>query len=414
MPSFYRVVPRPHVRGASRTSRVRKAPPTLLPEHFLRLMAAKDLERLIDAVFIVIEEVVDCSFVSGLYRPVGRGAIFLRERDSRGREYSLEFTKRHAELTPAARIAIAAPGVKIIPTRTGLTLPEDELRKTDYFREVMQVQGWRHAVALCFWGDPPAHQPVSVFGVFRTAAQSDFSDNEIARLADLHPFIDAAVNRIYDREAARAVQDGLADAVAEPARGLAILDWNLSVVQMTPAARSLAILWVDAGSRSPRERQARRAVPAQIIAACDELREEWKTVVVNHPNATGVRRHRRLKHPELRGVGATVSLIGPSSVGLFQPSFVVEFYSGRRGDSAVRDPGAITLPRQLTMAEGDVARLLLHGLTNQEIADKLGKSVQAVKFLLHRTYQKTALPNRAAFVAAFRPGPSSAPRSTLD
>jgi DNA-binding CsgD family transcriptional regulator len=108
-----------------------------------------------------------------------------------------------------------------------------------------------------------------------------------------------------------------------------------------------------------------------------------------------------------------VSLIGPSSVGVFQPSFLVEFYSERRGGSAAREPGAMTLPRQLTKAESEVARLLLQGLTNKEIADKLAKSVQAVKFLLHRVYQKTAVPNRAAFVAAFRARPNS-PRGTRD
>jgi DNA-binding CsgD family transcriptional regulator len=402
MPPAYRVSRRPLARRKSRTSRRRGASLTLPPERFLRLMAAKDLESLIDAVFAVVEDVVACSFVSALYRPAHRG-VFLKERDSRGREYTPAFTKRHAELTPAARIALANPGLKVLPTRTGLALPEDELRKTDYYREIMDVQGWRHAVALCFWGDPPSREPVSVFGVFRTKAESDFSDDDIARLVDVHGFIDAAVNRIYDREAAKAVQEGLAGAVAEPTGGLAILNWNLTVVQMTPAARNLAHVWSEGGSRK-RDRQAARPVPVQIVSACHELQEEWKALVLQSPDATGVRRHRRLRHPTVRGLGATVTLIGPSSVGVFQPSFVVEFHSESHGNAA--DLAATPLPRQLTLAEGQVARLLLQGLTNQEIADTLGKSVHAVKFLLHRIYVKTALPNRAAFVAALRTRPT--------
>ena len=52
------------------------------------------------------------------------------------------------------------------------------------------------------------------------------------------------------------------------------------------------------------------------------------------------------------------------------------------------------------MREREVALSLMNGLSNQEIADRLAKSVHAVKFLLHRIYQKTGVPNRAALVAA--------------
>ena len=39
---------------------------------------------------------------------------------------------------------------------------------------------------------------------------------------------------------------------------------------------------------------------------------------------------------------------------------------------------------------------------NQEIADRLAKSLDAVKFLLHRIYQKTGVSGRAALVARLR------------
>jgi DNA-binding CsgD family transcriptional regulator len=43
----------------------------------------------------------------------------------------------------------------------------------------------------------------------------------------------------------------------------------------------------------------------------------------------------------------------------------------------------------LTRAERAVALVLMEGVSNQEIADRLAKSFDAVKFLLHRIYQKT-------------------------
>src|SRR5918993_451143 len=211
MPAVYRSVRRRRSEQRKPSTQSGAASTGILPtEALLRLFAATDLEMLIDSVFGVLQGVVSCAFASAFYRGAAGG--FLKERDSRGREYSHEFMRRHAELSPAKPIALANPGMKIIPTRTGLTLADAELRKTTYYREIMQVQGWRHAVALCFWGDPPAREPIGVFSVYRTDAEKDFSEQEILRLAQVHPFVDAAVNRMYERETARVLRDGVAGA----------------------------------------------------------------------------------------------------------------------------------------------------------------------------------------------------------
>jgi DNA-binding NarL/FixJ family response regulator len=56
----------------------------------------------------------------------------------------------------------------------------------------------------------------------------------------------------------------------------------------------------------------------------------------------------------------------------------------------------------LTEAQQAVAVVLLEGVSNQEIADRLAKSVDAVKFLLHGIYQKTGVSGRAALIARLR------------
>ena len=60
------------------------------------------------------------------------------------------------------------------------------------------------------------------------------------------------------------------------------------------------------------------------------------------------------------------------------------------------------LLQRMTAAERAVAIVLLDGLSNQEIADQLGKSVPAVKFLLHSIYSKSGVSNRASLVAVLR------------
>ena len=62
----------------------------------------------------------------------------------------------------------------------------------------------------------------------------------------------------------------------------------------------------------------------------------------------------------------------------------------------------LPLLQGMTVSERTVAVALAGGLSNQDIADRLGKTVYAVKFLLHRIYQKTGIPNRSALVAVMR------------
>ena len=49
----------------------------------------------------------------------------------------------------------------------------------------------------------------------------------------------------------------------------------------------------------------------------------------------------------------------------------------------------------LTPREQDVLRNVAEGLTNPEVARRLNVTVHAVKFLLHRAYQKLGTPNRS-------------------
>jgi DNA-binding NarL/FixJ family response regulator len=65
--------------------------------------------------------------------------------------------------------------------------------------------------------------------------------------------------------------------------------------------------------------------------------------------------------------------------------------------------------RSLSARERQVLELAAHGLTNHQIADRLGVTVHAVKFHLAATYQKLKVANRteAAFVLLREAGQSS-------
>lgn len=348
------------------------------------LAATTNLDSLIGAAFAVLQRRVDCDFASAFYTACGDG--FLKERDSRGREYSGAFMRRYLELTPAAAIAAANRGVTLIPTRTGLPFSDAVLKQTAFYREIMQPQGWRHAVALCFWSDPPGESPRYVTSVFRAPGRPDFSASDRAALERVHPFIDCAVRRVYERAEGESWRDGVRLALDDHASGLAFLDWQLRLVQANRVARRVCDSWHQSAA-APRD----WLLPEPIANACHELRSEWREALHANSDALAIVRRRTVMHPGIAGLDAVVSMVPAGSSGLGDPSFVIAFQQR-------------SVLNGLTAAERAAAIVVGEGVSNQEIADRLGKSVPAVKFLLHRVYQKTGVANRAALVSMLRTG----------
>lgn len=78
---------------------------------------------------------------------------------------------------------------------------------------------------------------------------------------------------------------------------------------------------------------------------------------------------------------------------------MIEFHDSEPAATAAR-----TSPlAALTEAEREVALIVARGVSNDEAAERLGKTVHAVKFLLHRVYRKLSVPNRARLALLLGP-----------
>ncbi len=66
------------------------------------------------------------------------------------------------------------------------------------------------------------------------------------------------------------------------------------------------------------------------------------------------------------------------------------------------EPPSEEVPLDLSKRELEVARLIAEGLSNKEIAVRLGISLLTAKDHVHRILEKTGLPNRAAVAAAIQ------------
>jgi DNA-binding CsgD family transcriptional regulator len=68
-----------------------------------------------------------------------------------------------------------------------------ELQNTELFRWYMEPDGWHHAACLLFSQDGRLHSQITLW---RGEAQGDFTAEEMALLARLHPHLDTALNRL--------------------------------------------------------------------------------------------------------------------------------------------------------------------------------------------------------------------------
>jgi DNA-binding CsgD family transcriptional regulator len=182
-------------------------------------------------------------------------------------------------------------------------------------------------------------------------------------------------------------------------------------VQANRTARLLCAAWSH-NKAKPRLDDPPGAwrTPPEVVTACLALRDRWRTLIRSNPDESGVQWRRRLVNPSVGELSVSITLISPATVGLAEPIFLLEF--DRRGHGVavggLRPQG--TRLEKLTPAEREVAMQLVEGLSNQEIATRLGKTIHAVKFLLHKIYENNHIHNRTgdhvAIGAAMRVGPS--------
>jgi DNA-binding CsgD family transcriptional regulator len=184
-----------------------------------------------------------------------------------------------------------------------------------------------------------------------------------------------------------------------------ILDRNFDLAQANSCARQLCAAWADDAAVAAAEVVSRAwRLPSDLVAGCRELHREWQSVVRADPDARGLRRCRVVRS-RIGGLTASITMVCPNTTGLGEPTFVIEIDRCVRGVALDTLDRSVPVLQQMTVAERAVAVVLADGSSNQEIADRLGKTIYAVKFLLHRIYQRTGVSNRAALVAVLRSRP---------
>jgi DNA-binding CsgD family transcriptional regulator len=368
-----------------------------LEKPLIALQTALDGEALIKATFRVLKAAVRCDFANvclRIVRDTERNVAY-RMIDSRGFEYrrdlmEKEFFRNH----PAMPTLLANPGIQFINTREILA-PEKKLKKTRFYREVMQVIGFRHAVGMVFWKIPP-EAPEAIFSLCREEGAPDFEDAEVAFLDLLYPHINAALRRLHALEKERVARDELRGLLRDGTRSACILDWDLGVAEANRAARESCAQW-EFGVEGAKLKPPPFRLPSSLRRACLELKEHWHASLKRRPVA-GLAEQTEVRHPSNPFLRAMVSMHPRHSDPLGKPGFLIEFTPS--------EPLSLSKPGKgkesfgmLTSQERKLVRLVCEGKSNQEIASATGRALGSIKNSLHTIFGKLGVRSRGALIA---------------
>ena len=257
-----------------------------------------------------------------------------------------------------------------------------------YRREIMEPMQVHHTL-LVFLHETNA--PASLqFTMNRGCGSAAFQANEIERVETLRRYIENAWSLLNQRLATRALIDGISVALRDYHRGTLMLDSRFRIVWHNRAARECLQSWRDAGRSALKLSRAVGPLPPDIFSMCEHVCNQWNT----SPSKSDLRKSHQVQHAADPRLVATVKLYGANLGGLAAPSFVVQF----ENQAPSTRPGGKQFVDFLTSGEREVAGLLRTGMSNQEIADQLGKTVVAIKFHLHRIFKKAEVKNRARLI----------------
>jgi DNA-binding CsgD family transcriptional regulator len=280
------------------------------------------------------------------------------------------------------------PGMKI--SILSDAVEPDAFRNSRFYGEFAKPEGWCHAAGLLFWDGP---RFIGHIGMVRTEAQGDFTRPERALLEELHPHLEAAVQRvaIFDRE--RQTRGALQAVFAHAPEARLVLDLELTPLFTNLAAELACACWnhgPDALALKTAVHQKRFALPANIAAAARELATDYEQLVRKNSHL-GVDLVRNVQHPTLPGLQARIQILQSRAPVALRASLLVEL-------SRVHIDGAQSrsVPDfRLTPSERRVAERAAAGRSNAEIGSELALSVHTVRAHLREAFSKLGVQRRS-------------------
>lgn len=280
------------------------------------------------------------------------------------------------------------PGVQLYTFQDVVT-DDPTAQERQQAQQSRHLAAWEDFVHLAFWD---GHRPDAVLSVRRERSQGPFTTAEIALLRDLHPVIEAGLQRLRRLAEERSQHLSIKRFLAEVPVPVLFINAQLRLVYASREGYAAAAEW-NLGRAAARQLDPRRSfeLPPAIAAACQRL--------ASTPDGE---RQLRLPHPTQPDMVARIQIDTHDTSPWSRPVFRVLFLTDRTIDDAplADSPAALSLLQRLTTNERRVALLVTAGCNNRVIAERLGKSHRTVECQLTEIYRKLGVQNRVQLTRA--------------
>ena len=362
----------------------------------LKLHGAQEMKEFWEAAKQVLHAALPVHFICMCLRPFAfMPSTVFRERAPFASE---EEFQRFQEVNPVQAHLVVRPGTTLV--RISDIVSERDLLASEFYRRFMQPHDDRYFTCLNFWHGSLFQ---GLIGLHRTVAQRDFTETELALLAQLHPHFNTALQRILCLHRERAVRLSLEKLLGNLPIATVLLDWDLRVTSRNHSAVELCALWNLGPERAAQEKYRDEfRLPAPVLAYCENFKATWtpcnhRTCPLTSPAGVYV------PHPDLPGLRASMNLLQLDAAPLSMPMFLIRLEDNRAAAPPNgHQPTTLSLLTRLTPRERDVAQLVGQGWSNGEVAQRLRKSVLTVKRQLRSIYQKLNVAGRGRLTALLR------------
>ncbi|WP_052772815.1 helix-turn-helix transcriptional regulator [Luteimonas sp. FCS-9] len=338
------------------------------------LMRALDMGALWQACAALVTKVLPCHSCSLMFDIDGY-------EPQQGRHF-IAGTQDHAP--PVTSLAVSAPYLAANPQVRWYTFSQiasqDELAAAR-LRAQNPAPGWREFIHLAFWNGDRLD---AVLSIRIRAEHTRLSDAELAFLGDLHPVLDAGLQRVRALESERVRHRAFEALLHRLPLATAVVDERLTPLYLSSEARRICQRWSDAAPG--------RRLPEAVEHG---LRQAMRTPGAWPDDALGESRMVALAHPR-RGLRMRVEVSAPLALSSFRAHHILTFAP----DAAAEAPAAHALPllQRLSPSERRVAALIADGLRNADIAARLSRSPKTIESQISAIYRKLDVENRAQLV----------------
>jgi DNA-binding CsgD family transcriptional regulator len=293
------------------------------------------------------------------------------------------YKRYYHHMNPFARVKHIDPDHNVLTTEDVTTFKR--LTATEYYNDFLKPQSIHHQLIIMLWS---GNRVVGAASVYRPKEARGFSCREKTKAGLLAPFISVAL--VKNLAVARMdLQKNIIDAIVSehPHQGIFIIDENFTAVYYNEKAVNL---FKAAHIKSFNPIKPLGALPAELLNACKDYLLSSPDKPKDDVSIPGIRID---WYPKCRLIARVHKICGDHRRRFVMLSLEPE--------ESIKTLNQILTDMKLTPREVEISNLLVKGLKNSDISEKLCISEYTVQNHIKSIYRKMMVKNRSGLIYRF-------------